>query len=217
MCSRSLPPEVNCSDWRNKVDNMNDKSKQAIFNLPNTLTLFRIACIPLLVILLFFPRKTTSFLAALVFALASISDLLDGFIARRRQLVTTLGKFLDPLADKLVVSAALIMLIPLGRVPAWMVVVIVGRELAITGLRTVAGSEGKVISADYLGKQKMVFQIVAILGLLLHYEYYGVNFHAVGMFFMWLAVVMTLWSGFNYFRNFWHMLEEKEADQSHSD
>jgi CDP-diacylglycerol--glycerol-3-phosphate 3-phosphatidyltransferase len=195
---------------------MNDEGKQAIFNLPNTLTLFRIACIPLLVVLLFFPNKTTSFLAALVFALASISDLLDGFFARRRQLVTTLGKFLDPLADKLVVSAALIMLIPLGRVPAWMVVVIVGRELAITGLRTVAVSEGKVISADYLGKQKMVFQIVAILGLLLHYEYYGVNFHAVGMFFMWLAVVMTLWSGVNYFRNFWHVLEENDSNSSDS-
>ena len=145
-----------------------------------------------------------------MFGLASISDLLDGFLARRRKLVTTLGKFLDPLADKLVVSAALIMLIPLGRVPAWMVVVIVGRELAITGLRTVAVSEGQVISADYLGKQKMVFQIVAILGLLLHYEYYGVNFHAVGMFFMWVAVIMTLWSGFNYFRSFWHVLQENE-------
>lgn len=195
---------------------MNHQGKQTIFNLPNTLTLFRIACIPILVILLFFPHKTTSFLAALVFALASISDLLDGFLARRQQLVTTFGKFLDPLADKLVVSAALIMLIPLGRVPAWMVVVIVGRELAITGLRTVAVSEGKVISADYLGKQKMVFQIVAILGLLLHYEYYGVNFHAVGMFFMWVAVIMTLWSGFNYFRSFWHVLEKNETDSADS-
>ena len=196
---------------------MNHEGKPAIWNLPNSLTLFRIACIPLLVILLFFPHKTTSFLAALVFGLASISDLLDGFLARRQQQVTTLGKFLDPLADKLVVSAALIMLIPLGRVPAWMVVVIVGRELAITGLRTVAVSEGKVISADYLGKQKMVFQIVAILGLLLHYEYFGVNLHAVGMFFMWLAVIMTLWSGFNYFSSFWYVLEKNESNQSHSD
>lgn len=149
-----------------------------------------------------------------MFGLASISDLLDGFLARRRKLVTTLGKFLDPLADKLVVSAALIMLIPLGRVPAWMVVVIVGRELAITGLRTVAVSEGQVISADYLGKQKMVFQIVAILGLLLHYEYFSVNFHAVGMFFMWVAVIMTLWSGFNYFRSFWHVLQENEKESA---
>ena len=174
------------------------------------MSLFRIGCIPLLVILLFFPHKTTSFLAALVFALASISDLLDGFVARRHQLVTTFGQFLDPLADKLIVSAALIMLIPLGRVPAWMVVVIIGRELAIMGLRSVAVSEGKVISADNLGKQKMVFQTVAILGLLLHYEYYGVNFHAIGMFFLWLAVIITLWSGFNYFRNFWDVLEEDD-------
>jgi len=195
---------------------MIDKGKKSIFNLPNTLSFFRIGCIPLLVVLLFFPHKTTSFLAALVFGLASISDLLDGFVARRHQMVTTFGKFLDPLADKLLVSAALIMLIPLGRVPAWMVLVIIGRELAIMGLRSVAGSEGKVITADHLGKQKMVLQTVAILGLLLHYDYYGVNFHAVGMFFLWLAVIMTLWSGFNYFRNFWHVLEENDSDSAGS-
>jgi CDP-diacylglycerol--glycerol-3-phosphate 3-phosphatidyltransferase len=190
---------------------MSSKGTKSIFNLPNSLTLFRVACIPVIVILLFFPNKLTSFLAALVFGLASISDLLDGFLARRQQLVTTFGKFLDPLADKLIVSAALIMLIPLGRAPAWMVVVIVGRELAITGLRSMAVSEGKVISADELGKKKMVFQIVAILGLLLHYEYFGINFHAVGMFFMWLAVILTLWSGFNYFRRFWDVLEENAS------
>jgi CDP-diacylglycerol--glycerol-3-phosphate 3-phosphatidyltransferase len=195
---------------------MSSKGTKSIFNLPNSLTLFRVACIPVLVILLFFPHKATSFLAALVFALASISDLLDGFLARRQQLVTTFGKFLDPLADKLVVSAALIMLIPLGRAPAWMVVVIVGRELAITGLRSMAVSEGKVISADELGKKKMVFQIVAILGLLLHYEYFGINFHAVGMFFLWLAVVLTLWSGINYFRRFWDVLEENASKSEDS-
>lgn len=196
------------------AENMTPERKHSIFNLPNSLTIFRVACIPLLVLLLFFPHKATSFLAALVFGLASISDLLDGFLARRHQLVTTFGEFLDPMADKLVVSAALIMLIPLGRVPAWMVVVIVGRELAITGLRSVAVSEGKVISADQLGKKKMVFQIVAILGLLLHYDYFGVNFHVVGMFFLWVAVIVTLWSGINYFRNFWHVLQEKETEET---
>jgi CDP-diacylglycerol--glycerol-3-phosphate 3-phosphatidyltransferase len=192
------------------------KATKSIFNLPNSLTLFRVACIPVLVLLLFFPHKVTSFLAAVVFGLASLSDLLDGFVARRQQLVTNFGKFLDPLADKLVVSAALIMLIPLGRAPAWMVVVIVGRELAITGLRSMAVSEGKVISADELGKKKMVFQIVAILGLLLHYEYFGINFHAIGLFFLWLAVALTLWSGFNYFRRFWHVLEENQSDLADS-
>ena len=195
---------------------MSANGKKSIFNLPNSLTLFRVACIPVLIVLLFFPHKATSFLAAVVFGLASISDLLDGFLARRQQLVTNFGKFLDPLADKLVVSAALIMLIPLGRAPAWMVVVIVGRELAITGLRSVAVSEGKVISADELGKKKMVFQIVAILGLLLHYEYFGINFHAVGMFFLWLAVALTLWSGFNYFRRFWDVLEENASKSTDS-
>ena len=195
---------------------MSSKGTKSIFNLPNSLTLFRIACIPVLVILLFFPHKATSFLAALVFALASISDLLDGFLARRQQLVTTFGKFLDPLADKLIVSSALIMLVPLGRAPAWMVVVIVGRELAITGLRSMAVSEGKVISADELGKKKMVFQIVAILGLLLHYVYFGVNFHVVGMFFLWLAVVLTLWSGINYFRRFWDVLEANASKSEDS-
>ena len=195
---------------------MSANGKKSIFNLPNSLTLFRVACIPVLVFLLFFPNKPTSFLAALVFGLASISDLLDGFLARRQQLVTNFGKFLDPLADKLVVSAALIMLIPLGRAPAWMVVVIVGRELAITGLRSMAVSEGKVISADALGKKKMVFQIVAILGLLLHYQYFGINFHAIGMFFLWLAVALTLWSGFNYFRRFWHVLEENASKSADS-
>ena len=194
---------------------MTNKRFDSIFNLPNTLTFFRVACVPLLMILLLFPHKATSFVAALVFGLASISDLLDGFLARRRQMVTTFGVFLDPLADKLIVSAALIMLIPLGRVSAWMVVVIIGRELAITGLRSVAVSEGKVISASELGKKKMVFQIVAILGLLLHYDYFGINCHAVGMFFMWLAVIVTLWSGFSYFRSFWHVLQEdEETDES---
>ena len=190
---------------------MTRKRSHSILNLPNSLTFFRIACIPILVVLLFFPHKSTSLLAALVFGLASISDLLDGFLARRRQMVTTFGKFLDPLADKLVVSAALIMLIPLGRVYAWMVVVIIGRELAVTGLRSVAVFEGKVISASELGKKKMVFQIVAVLGLLLHYDYFGVNLHAVGMFFMWLAVIVTLWSGFVYFRSFWDVLQEEEG------
>ncbi|UCG11193.1 MAG: CDP-diacylglycerol--glycerol-3-phosphate 3-phosphatidyltransferase [Deltaproteobacteria bacterium] len=190
--------------------------KKSIYNLPNSLTLFRIACVPLVVVLLFFSGKTSSFLAALLFGLATLTDLLDGFLARRRQLVTTFGEFLDPLADKLIVSAALIMLIPLDRVPAWMVVVIVGRELAITGLRGVAVSEGTTIKASYLGKKKMVFQTVAVLGLLFHYEYFGVNCHAVGMFFMWLAVIVTLWSGFIYFRSFWHVLEEDEEGSTGS-
>jgi CDP-diacylglycerol--glycerol-3-phosphate 3-phosphatidyltransferase len=178
--------------------------------LPNKLTLLRIACTPVMVVLLCFPGKTSSFLAALLFSLASITDLLDGFLARRRKMVTNFGKHFDPLADKLLVSATLIMLIPLGRVEAWMVLVIIGREIAVTGLRGIASSEGVILTPTEVSKKKTVFQFVAILGLLLHYEYFGIDFHAVGMVFMWVAVVVTLWSGIMYFRKFWYVLDREE-------
>jgi CDP-diacylglycerol---glycerol-3-phosphate 3-phosphatidyltransferase len=190
-----------------------------INTLPNKLTLLRIACTPVMVLLLFFLARTDSsgayaksisFLAAFLFALASVTDLLDGFLARRRKMVTNFGKHFDPLADKLLVSATLIMLIPLGRVPAWMVLVIIGREIAVTGLRGIASSEGVVLTPTEMSKKKMVFQIVAILGLLIHYQYLGINFHGVGMFFMVLAVVVTLWSGIMYFRKFWYVLDREE-------
>jgi CDP-diacylglycerol--glycerol-3-phosphate 3-phosphatidyltransferase len=182
----------------------------SINTLPNKLTLLRIACTPVMVILLCFSGKTSSFLAALLFSLASITDLLDGFLARRRKLVTNFGKHFDPLADKLLVSATLIMLIPLDRVEAWMVLVIIGREIAVTGLRGIASSEGVILTPTEISKKKTVFQFVAILGLLLHYEYFGIDFHAVGMAFMWLAVVVTLWSGIMYFRKFWYVLDREE-------
>jgi len=181
-----------------------------INTLPNKLTLLRIACTPVMVVLLCFSGKTSSFLAALLFGLASITDLLDGFLARRRKMVTNFGKHFDPLADKLLVSATLIMLIPLGRVEAWMVLVIIGREIAVTGLRGIASAEGVILTPTEISKKKTVFQVVAILGLLLHYEYFGIDFHAVGMAFMWLAVVVTLWSGIMYFRKFWYVLDREE-------
>ena len=182
----------------------------SINTLPNKLTLLRIACTPVMVILLCFSGKTSSFLAALLFSLASITDLLDGFLARRRKMVTNFGKHFDPLADKLLVSATLIMLIPLDRVEAWMVLVIIGREIAVTGLRGIASSEGVILTPTEISKKKTVFQFVAILALLLHYEYFGIDFHAVGMAFMWLAVGVTLWSGIMYFRKFWYVLDREE-------
>jgi len=187
--------------------------------LPNKLTLLRIACTPVMVLLLFFLARTASsgpygkslsFLAAFLFGLASVTDLLDGFLARRRKMVTNFGRHFDPLADKLLVSATLIMLIPLGRVEAWMVLVIVGREIAVTGLRGIASSEGVILTPTEMSKKKMVFQIVAILGLLLHYEYFDIDFHGIGMFFMWLAVAVTLWSGIMYFRKFWYVLDRED-------
>jgi CDP-diacylglycerol--glycerol-3-phosphate 3-phosphatidyltransferase len=191
---------------------MTSRTPAKILNLPNILTMMRIAAIPLLAALLISPTKSSGFWAAVVFALAAITDWLDGYLARRMGIVTVFGKFLDPIADKLIVMAALIMILPFGRVPAWMVLVILGREIIITGLRGIASNEGIVIPASDLGKFKTIFQIVAILGLLLHYDYdwfFGiqhsllqVNMHNVGMFYLWIATLLTVWSGVDYLVRF---------------
>ena len=187
------------------------KRLSIIFTLPNLLTLFRIFVTPLFFILFFyFPTKVFSLLASLLFALASLTDFLDGYIARRWNLETSLGKFLDPLADKLLVAVALIMLIPLDRVPSWMVAVIIGREILVTGLRVVAVTEGLVISASRLGKYKTVLQILSVICLLIHYEYqlniqssyFLINFNEMGMGLLWIAMFVTVWSGIDYFRKF---------------
>jgi len=161
---------------------------------------------------LFSPTRDAGFWAALVFAIASATDWLDGHLARRMGIVTVFGKFLDPIADKLIVTAALIMILPFNRVSAWMVFVILAREIVITGLRSIASSEGIVIQASDLGKYKTIFQITSIIGLLLHYDYHWffgiqhpllvVNMHNAGMFFFWIAFVLTVWSGIDYLVKF---------------
>jgi CDP-diacylglycerol---glycerol-3-phosphate 3-phosphatidyltransferase len=186
--------------------------KQTILNLPNILTMLRIAAIPLLAVLLLSPSREAGFWAAALFAVASITDWLDGYLARRMGIETVFGKFLDPIADKLIVMAALIMILPFNRVPAWMVLVILGREIIITGLRGLASTEGIVIPASNLGKFKTIFQIVAILCLLLHYDYRWffavdhpyllVNMHNVGIFYLWIATIITIWSGVDYLQKF---------------
>ena len=187
-------------------------NKSPIWNLPNILTLLRIASIPILVSVLFSPSKSAGFWAAVIFAIASITDWLDGYLARRMGIVTVFGKFLDPIADKLIVMSALIMILPYDRAPAWMVLIILGREIIITGLRGLASTEGIIIPASNLGKFKTIFQIVAILGLLLHYDYHWffsvnnpylyVNMHNIGIFYLWIATVITIWSGFDYLNRF---------------
>jgi CDP-diacylglycerol---glycerol-3-phosphate 3-phosphatidyltransferase len=188
------------------------EEKNPILNVPNLLTFFRIALIPLLVILLLSPSRTSCFFATAIFAIASITDWLDGYIARRMGIVTLFGKFLDPIADKLIVAAALVMILPYDRAPAWMVLIILSREIIITGLRSIASTEGIVIPASNLGKFKTIFQIVAILALLLHYDYYWffgiqnsylhVNMHNIGMFYLWIATILTIWSGVDYLAKF---------------
>ncbi len=176
-------------------------SQSPLTNLPNVLTFLRILLIPVLMVCLANPGRTASLLAALTFFLACLSDFFDGYLARRWGISTTLGKLLDPLADKLIVAAALIMLAGMDRtptVPAWMIVIIIGREIAVTGLRAVALGQGVVVAAEELGKYKMIFQMFALHGLLLHYDFLGVDFHVAGMYFLWISLVISLWSGVDY-------------------
>lgn len=171
-------------------------------NLPNQLTLSRIVIVPLLVVLLMFPQKWTCLLAGALFALAGVTDLVDGYLARRENQITSLGKFLDPLADKVLVSSVLIMLVQLGWVEGWIAIIIICRDIMVTGLRAVAADEGVVIAADKYGKLKTVLQLVALEPLILHYPWLGIPMHEIGIFLLYIALLLTIFSGCNYFLNF---------------
>ena len=177
-----------------------------ILSHPNTLIIYRIAAIPAIVILLLFPNRICTFMAAVLFSAAAITDYLDGYLARKRGLVTTFGQVMDPVADKLLVSATFIMLTALGWVPAWMVCVIVGREISVTGLRNIIAGNQEDVSASWLGKYKTGFQIAAAIPLVIHYPYFGVDLNAVGLFFLWGALIFTVWSGVDYFIRFRKLL-----------
>ena len=181
-------------------------------DLPNKLTVFRLVCIPLVILFMSFPGKLSSFFAAFFIGMAFITDVLDGYFARKYGAVTALGKFLDPLADKILVTISMIMLIPLGRIPILIVIIIIAREIAVTGLRSIAVNEGIVIQASKLGKYKTIFQASAVLGLTLHYEYFNVDFHIVGMVFLWVALILTLWSGWAYFKQFSKLFSYKKEE-----
>lgn len=180
-----------------------------MLNLANRITVARILLVPVVVILLHFPSRTTCLLACLFFLLASLSDFLDGYLARKLNMVTTLGKFLDPLADKILVCSTLITLCWLRAdnggqawVPAWIVIVIIFREFFVTGLRTLAADQGLVMAADRYGKIKTVLQICALAPLTLHYPWFGVNPTSAGEILLYMALVMTVFSGGNYLYNY---------------
>lgn len=184
-----------------------DMTGAGVGALPNVLSLFRIACVPLVIGLMVHPTVATRRAAAFLFLTASITDYLDGYLARRRGIVSTLGQFLDPLADKLLVAAVLVMLVALPgepRVPAWIAALIIARELAVTGLRAIASQKGITLPAEELGKYKMLTQIFALQGLLLAERVVvpglgiEVDFFAAGMRFLWVALVLSLWSGVDY-------------------
>jgi CDP-diacylglycerol--glycerol-3-phosphate 3-phosphatidyltransferase len=170
-------------------------------NLPNALTLLRIFLVPVLVVLLLTRARHGLVAGATVFGIAVATDYLDGYLARRRNEVTRLGMLLDPIADKLLTAAAFLSLVEMGRVPAWMVMIILGRELAVTGLRNVAAGRGIVIAASALGKGKMVSQVVAIFLLLLSEPIPVLDLPARVV--LWGVVAITLVSGGAYFWRFW--------------
>jgi CDP-diacylglycerol--glycerol-3-phosphate 3-phosphatidyltransferase len=185
-------------------------------NLPNLLTILRIFFVPLLVAALVQENLrfefngviiTNEFLALSIFLAAAATDLLDGYLARRWGQVTTVGTLLDPIADKLLISAALIALVEVRLVPAWMVILIVGREFAISGLRGIAAAEGYTIKASDLGKTKMLTQVVAISLVLLSIRWSSLSSFA--MLWMWGVVIFSTASAIGYFHKFWHKVDER--------
>jgi CDP-diacylglycerol---glycerol-3-phosphate 3-phosphatidyltransferase len=188
-----------------------ERLRDELLNAPNLMTLGRIALIPIFLYLLAYENRRNSFLAALVYAVCALTDWVDGWLARVSNKVTRLGKFLDPLADKVIVLSALVMLVRLGRVPVWVVVLIAAREFLISGVRTIAATEGLEISASQGGKWKTSLQLCGIICLMLHYHYaidYGfgtlvTDFHAVGSMLLYLSLVPLIASAVDYVRAFY--------------
>ena len=173
-------------------------------NLPNTLSLVRIFLVPVLVVFLIVVPRPYNLTAAAVFLAAVLTDWLDGRIARSMRQVTTLGKMLDPVADKLLISASLISLVQVSRVPAWMVVLIVCRDLAITGLRGIAASQGIIIQANEFGKATMIAEVMAVALLIVNWPAISVP---VGQALLIVAILLSLTSGGIYFRKFWRRID----------
>jgi len=173
-------------------------------NLPNRITLCRIFLVPVMLVFLISPSTSGSFIAALIFAAAAFTDWLDGHLARANHQITTLGKLLDPIADKLLITATLIPLVALGRVSPWIAVILIGREFAVTGLRGIAAAKGVIIAASNWGKYKMLCQVVALILLIL---YYPPVFIGLGQGILYLSLFLSVASGIDYFRSFWQNLD----------
>ncbi len=171
-------------------------------NLPIGLTLTRIVAVPLLILFLISSSRVHALIAAGIFTAAALTDWLDGVLARRRNQVTTLGTLLDPIADKLLVAAALVSLLTIDKIPAWTVVVIIGRELAVTGLRAVSAGHGVIVPASRLAKWKTVGQYVAVTMLILEKGIVSPTFHGAAMGVLWVAVALTIVSAVDYFYRF---------------
>lgn len=185
---------------REKVENAPPEAYK--INLPTKITLLRILLVPFLLAFLIAPSRVNALMAALIFSGAALTDWLDGHLARSTQQVTTLGKLLDPIADKILLAAGLIPLVGLGRVPAWMAAVMLIREFAVSGLREIAAAEQVIIHASSMAKAKTVLQIVAILFLILNYETWPLSFATAGMGLLTLSLILSLVSGGEYYLKF---------------
>lgn len=192
-------------------------------NLPNILTYIRVAAIPLVMLLIWRGAPRDCVVAAWVYSFATITDFFDGWLARRMGLVTVIGKFLDPLADKLMVMGMLVMLVALNRVPGWLVVLILAREMTINGLRAIASSEGLVIPAGQAGKYKTALQMIAVMFLVVHFPYtvwfFGlypltVDFHVVGIWVLGGSVWFSMVSAVLYFRDFFRALDDRRGTEA---
>ncbi len=196
---------------------MDPKKRGEYLNWPNYLSFLRIILVPVVMAFVAWmgPEQTIKFnlqlgwLALFFFVIAGVSDVVDGIVARRLGISNTFGTFLDPLADKLMLLGVLTMMIPIGRVPAWLVVIILSREIIITALRGVAVSEKIVISASYWGKKKTACQNVGMGGLLVYYPMFGIDFSKVGWFFLALSLVISLGSGYVYVRSYFSALNKR--------
>lgn len=191
--------------------------KLAVFNLPNQLTLSRILLAPVIIALLYWPSFWTCLAAGFFFIVAAFTDLFDGYLARKDNQITALGKFLDPLADKVLISSVLVMLVQNGWVEAWIAIVIICRDIMVTGLRAVAADEGVVIAADKYGKAKTVLQIVALTPLIWHYGWrigkFTLPVHEIGIFTLYIALILTVVSGVNYFLSFYRIWKNSSSQE----
>lgn len=193
---------------------MREEVSREIWNIPNSLTLLRIFLVPILVVVLLTKFDGREYVGLGIFLIAAMTDYFDGFFARRYKKVTRVGILLDPIADKLLMSAAFISLVELALAPAWMVVIIIGREFAVSGLRSIASQQGVTIAASPLGKTKTITQIVAISILILGYEL-G-EFMFIGKVALWVVVIFALGSAIDYFLKFSAAVLKHQSDSSSS-